>query len=105
MENSCAQVAILDRERQMPACPSPEDGFLGATDPCAGRPMNPRSGSSDECRKSSQRPTTACVQGYSGDHPHMERYLDSKGKLNAFVAAGASTCDCRNKIDRRRTQS
>jgi hypothetical protein len=29
------------------ACPSPEDDFLGATDPCAGRPMNPRSGACD----------------------------------------------------------
>jgi hypothetical protein len=30
------------------------------------------------------------LQGYSGDHPHiahMERYLDSKGKLKAFYAA------------------
>ncbi len=30
------------------------------------------------------------LQGYSGDHPHianMERYLDGKGKLNAFHAA------------------
>lgn len=30
------------------------------------------------------------LQGYSGDHPHiahMERYLDSKGKLKAFQAA------------------
>jgi hypothetical protein len=30
------------------------------------------------------------LQGYSGDHPHiahMERYLDSKGKLKAFHAA------------------
>ena len=30
------------------------------------------------------------MQGYSGDHPHiahMERYLDSKGKLAAFHAA------------------
>ena len=30
------------------------------------------------------------LQGYSGDHPHiahMERYLDSKGKLQAFHAA------------------
>ena len=30
------------------------------------------------------------LQGYSGDHPHiahMERYLESKGKLKAFQAA------------------
>ena len=30
------------------------------------------------------------MQGYSGDHPHiahMERYLESKGKLKAFHAA------------------
>ena len=30
------------------------------------------------------------LQGYSGDHAHiahMERYLDSKGKLQAFHAA------------------
>jgi hypothetical protein len=33
----CAQVAILDRDR--PPNPSPEGGFLGAADPCAGRPM------------------------------------------------------------------
>jgi hypothetical protein len=32
---SCAQVAILDRDNA--AYPRPEDDFLGATDPCAGR--------------------------------------------------------------------
>jgi hypothetical protein len=58
----CAQVAILDRVTSSVCLSEPEDSFLGATDPCAGRPMNPRSGSSDECRKSSQRPTTACVR-------------------------------------------
>jgi hypothetical protein len=35
--NGCAQVAILDQDR--PPNPSPEGGFLEATDPCAGRPM------------------------------------------------------------------
>src|SRR4029077_11578947 len=44
----------------------PEDDFLGATDPCAGRPMNPRSGSSDECRKFSQRPPTARIRLRAG---------------------------------------
>ena len=58
------------------------------------------------CSTSTARPTTAAggddrscavflkvlneMQGYSGDHPHiahMERYLDGKGKLEAFQAA------------------
>jgi hypothetical protein len=44
---SCAQVAILDRGR--PPNPSPESGFLEATDPCAGRPMgSSRLGTSDD---------------------------------------------------------
>jgi hypothetical protein len=34
---SCAQVAILDRLRRMLCLSEPEDSFLGATGPCAGR--------------------------------------------------------------------
>jgi hypothetical protein len=60
---SCAQVVILDRVTSV-CLSEPEDDFLRATDPCPGRPMNPRSGSSDECRKFSQRPMTARIRRF-----------------------------------------
>ena len=58
MENCCAQVAILDGGRQMPAYP----WLLGATDPCARRseilgPLMPI-----RCRKFSQPRTTAHIR-------------------------------------------
>jgi hypothetical protein len=48
------------------AYPSPEDCFLGSAAPCAGRPMILGPGSSDECRKFSQRPTAARIRFRTG---------------------------------------
>jgi hypothetical protein len=61
-----AQVVILDRVTSSVCLSEPEDDFLRAIDPCAGRPMNPQSGSSDECRKFLQRPPTARIRLRAG---------------------------------------